>query len=127
MEQFLQASNHGGADAFVAELNATGSALVYSTYLGGSGNDYGNGIAVNSSGDAYVTGRTLSTDFPTVDPIQANLHGLYDAFVARIVPASRPTEPSTGVGHGNQAFQDEPALFGSQASSQTRDKGDSQR
>jgi hypothetical protein len=59
------------ADAFVTKLNATGTALVYSTYLGGSGLDGASGIALDSSGNAYVTGWTRSTDFPTVNPIQA--------------------------------------------------------
>jgi hypothetical protein len=52
-------------DAFVGKLDASGSALVYATYLGGAGGDYGQGIAVDSSGNAYVTGFTESTDFPT--------------------------------------------------------------
>ena len=60
-------------DAFVAKLNPAGSALVYSTYLGGSGNDAsGYGIAVDTSGNAYVTGWTGSTDFPTANPLQAS-------------------------------------------------------
>jgi Beta-propeller repeat len=50
--------------AFVTELNATGAAMVFSTYLGGSEPDVGNGIAVDSAGNAYVTGTTVSTDFP---------------------------------------------------------------
>jgi hypothetical protein len=70
--------------AFVAKLNSNGSALVYSTYLGGSGGDWGYGIAADSSGAAYVTGYTGSTDFPTVNPLQATLAGGYDAFVAKI-------------------------------------------
>lgn len=52
-------------DAFVAKLKSNGSTLLYATYLGGSSNDQGNGIAVDSSGDAYVTGITFSADFPT--------------------------------------------------------------
>jgi hypothetical protein len=63
----VQASYRGGdqayGDAFVAKLNTTGSALLYSTYLGGSSEDNGSGIAVDSSGNAYVTGFTTSTDF----------------------------------------------------------------
>ena len=55
-------------DAFVAKLNPCGSALVYSTYLGGSGAVTVHGIAVDSSGNAYVTGYTVSTNFPTMNP-----------------------------------------------------------
>ncbi len=61
-----QAALGGGIyDAFVTEFNSTGSTLVYSTYLGGSGYDIGYGITLDSSGNAYVTGQTGSTDFPT--------------------------------------------------------------
>jgi len=81
----FQAANGGGTDAFVAKLNSPGTALVYSTYLGGSDNDFGYGIAVDSSGNAYVTGGTYSTDFPTKNPLQATFGGgLSDAFVAKI-------------------------------------------
>src|SRR5205085_7301848 len=59
------------ADAFVAKLNAAGSALVYSTYLGGGGYEYGNGIAVDSSGNAHVTGSTGSTEFATAIPLHS--------------------------------------------------------
>ena len=52
----FKARTAAGSDAFVTKFNAAGSALVYSTYLGGSGSDQGNGIAVDSAGNAYVTG-----------------------------------------------------------------------
>jgi hypothetical protein len=71
-------------EAFVAELNASGSALVYSTYLGGSNYNAGFGIAVDSSGNAYVAGTTTSIDFPTADPFQATLHGSSNAFVTKL-------------------------------------------
>jgi hypothetical protein len=58
------AGSNGSDDAFVAELNPTATAFVYSTYLGGSFSDFANGMAVDGSGNAYVTGETLSTDFP---------------------------------------------------------------
>ena len=76
----------GGSDVFVSKLNPAGSALVYSTYLGGSGIDHGNAIALDSSGDAYVTGWTLSTNFPTMNPLQpVNGGGGYtDAFVSKL-------------------------------------------
>src|ERR1019366_5431218 len=61
--------------AFVTKINPTGSALVYSTYLGGSGDDGGTGIAVDSAGNTYVTGNTWSTDFPTMNPLQPALGG----------------------------------------------------
>ena len=60
----LQASTGGGEDAFVVKLSATGT-LVYSTYLGGSGDERGAGIDVDSAGHAYVTGSTRSNNFPT--------------------------------------------------------------
>lgn len=76
-----------GYDAFVSVINAAGNALVYSTYLGGSAYDYGQGIAVDASGAAYVAGWTRSTDFPTASPVQAAGGGSYDAFVAKLNPA----------------------------------------
>ena len=81
----FQSANGGGKDVFVTKLNPGGSALVYSTYLGGSGEDDGYGIAVDSSGSVYLTGETRSTNFPTAGPIQAaNGGGLNDAFVAKL-------------------------------------------
>jgi hypothetical protein len=75
----------GVDDAFVTKINASGSALIYSTYLGGSGADYASGIAVDGSGNAYVTGGTASTDFPTASPLQGTYGGgSYDAFVTKI-------------------------------------------
>src|SRR5439155_9831461 len=62
---FQTAFAQGNGDAFVTKLNATGSALVYSTYLGGNGADEGRGIAIDSIGQAYVTGITGSSNFPT--------------------------------------------------------------
>jgi hypothetical protein len=73
-------------DAFVSKLNSTGTALVYSTYLGGSDEDYGAGIAVDSRGDAYVAGYTYSTDFPVHNALQPNNAGGVDAFVAELSP-----------------------------------------
>src|SRR5438477_225730 len=80
----FQAAIGGSSDAFVTKLNATGSALVYSTYLGGSSNDVGAGIAVDSAGNAYVTGYTASTNFPTASPFQAAIGGASDAFVTKL-------------------------------------------
>src|SRR5207249_1359241 len=66
----FQSTNKGG-DAFVIKLNASGNALIYCTYLGGTSNEFGNSIALDSEGNAYLTGQTLSTDFPTSIPMQA--------------------------------------------------------
>jgi hypothetical protein len=87
MNPLQPASGGGGADAFVAKLNPTGSALVYSTYLGGSGSDYGQSIAADGAGNAYVTGITASTNFPTVNPLQAASGGGGDAFLAMLNPS----------------------------------------
>jgi hypothetical protein len=85
-------------DAFVAKLNAAGSSLVYSTYLGGSGEDYRNGIAVDSSGNAYVAGDTTSSNFPTASALQPTLGGFYDAFVAKLNAAGSALVYSTYLG-----------------------------
>ncbi len=71
-------------DAFVLKLNADGSAIVYSTYLGGSGRDEARDIAVDSSGDVYVTGLTDSTNFPTASAIQSKKSGGEDVFVTKM-------------------------------------------
>ena len=81
---FQSTNKSTGGTAFVAKLNAAGSALVYSTYLGGSVSEQGNAIAVDSSGSAYVAGSTCSSDFPTVYPLQASLKGACDGFVAKL-------------------------------------------
>jgi hypothetical protein len=71
-------------DAFVTKFTPAGNALVYSSYLGGSDIDSGQGIAVNGFGDAYVAGETRSPDFPTVKPLQPAKGADYDAFVAKV-------------------------------------------
>jgi hypothetical protein len=75
-----------GSDGFVAKINPTGTALVYATYLGGSGDDRGRDIAADAAGNAYVTGFTTSADFPIKNPLQAALRGAQDAFVAAFDP-----------------------------------------
>src|SRR5439155_13622085 len=67
----IQPTNAGGGDAFIAKVNPAGTALVYSTYWGGSNFDGGGLSAVSKTGEAYVVGITFSTDFPTMNPIQA--------------------------------------------------------
>jgi Beta-propeller repeat len=82
----------------VTKVNAAGSALVYSTYLGGSGDDFGQGVAVDGSGNAYVTGYTFSTNFPTANPLQASFGGGEDAFVTKINAAGSAFVYSTYLG-----------------------------
>ena len=94
----VQASSGGGRDAFVTKFNTAGNGVVYSTFLGGSGTDIGVGIAVDASGNAYVTGNTFSTDFPTSSPFQAANGGSSDAFVAKLNPAGSALVYSTYLG-----------------------------
>lgn len=71
----LQSASGGGYDAFVAELNSTGTAWQYVTYLGGQRDDYGYGIALDSNGDAFIAGYTISNDLPTHSAVQGGLGG----------------------------------------------------
>src|SRR5205807_265166 len=74
----------GTQDAYVAILDATGSALVYSTYLGGSGIDTERGMTLDGAGNVYLVGDTDSPDFPTVNAYQGALSGATDAFIVKI-------------------------------------------
>jgi hypothetical protein len=98
----LQRENKSGGTAFVAQLNPAGSALVYSTYLGGSGGESANAIAVDSAGDAYVAGSTTSTDFPLGDSLQstnyASPNGGSNAFISVFNAAGSALEFSTYLG-----------------------------
>ncbi|MGI8588210.1 MAG: SBBP repeat-containing protein [Chloroflexia bacterium] len=80
------AGSSPASDAFVAKISPDGSRLIYSTFLGGTNADAAYGVAADSSGDAYVTGATLSSDFPLAHPLQSKLGGDGDAFVAKISP-----------------------------------------
>ena len=94
----FQGAPGSGVDGFLAKLSPAGDTLVYSTYLGGSGDDNGWGVAVDGSGSAYVSGTTLSANFPTVDPIRGCGIGGNDAFVTRFVPAGHALAYSTCLG-----------------------------
>jgi arylsulfatase A-like enzyme len=99
----------GQGDVFVSKLNVAGNAIVYSTYLGGEGDDSGNGIAVDGTG-AYIVGTTESTDFNTVNPASPRIpttapggnddQGIADAFVAKLNPAGDGLVYSTYLGGG---------------------------
>ncbi|MBI3248637.1 MAG: SBBP repeat-containing protein [Deltaproteobacteria bacterium] len=80
----LQAAKAGSSDAFVAKLSADGATLLYSTYLGGSGFEDTYALALDGDGQAYVAGWTLSTNFPTVMPLQAAKAAAADAFIAKL-------------------------------------------
>jgi hypothetical protein len=80
----LQATYAGDTDAFITKVNSGGGALAYSTYLGGTGFDAGASIAVDTNGNAYVTGQTSSSAFPIAGATQSTLGGANDAFVSEL-------------------------------------------
>jgi hypothetical protein len=95
----FQGTLKGSSDAFVTKLNAAGTALVYSTYLGGTTDESGNGIALDSAGNAYVAGGTSSTDFPVVNPTQATRGGgVTEAFLTKLNAAGSALTYSTYLG-----------------------------
>jgi hypothetical protein len=88
-----------GTDAFVLKLNKTGTALVYSTFFGGSGEDYGHALAIDGKGAAYITGTTLSSDLPTTAGAFSNhLGGKSDIFVAKFYDTGSSTLYATYIG-----------------------------
>lgn len=94
----LQTVAGGGYDGFVAKLNPAGSALVYSTLLGGSADDVMNGIAVDSAGDAVVAGFSYSSNYPVSGAVQATLQGQKSAVVTALNPAGSAIVYSTYLG-----------------------------
>jgi hypothetical protein len=115
----FQTTNHGGhngQDAFITKLTTDGSGLVYSTYLGGYDDDVGNGIAVDSSGDAFVTGSTVSTTFPyTRGAFQPSTPGTgeINAFVTELDPAGTSLVYSARLGGTGSATASGIAIDGS--------------
>lgn len=104
----LQTAQKGMADnAFVAAIKSDGSALIYSTYLGGSGVNDALALAVDSAGEAYVTGDTSSTDFPTANPVQSSLAGTTNIFISKLTADGSALEFSTyfGGSQTNSAIQ----------------------
>jgi hypothetical protein len=102
-------------DAFISKLNPAGSALVYSTYLGGIGDDHALGIALDTAGGAYVTGVTSSADFPTTPgTLDASLDGPTDAFVTKLNQAGSGLVYSSylgGIGSENTAAFNSSFIF----------------
>src|SRR5439155_25697234 len=92
----------GGCDAPLTKLITTGAFLVYSTYLGGSSGDQALGIAVDAAGNTYVTGLTLSADFPTtLVAFDTSFNGILDAFVTKLSPTGTSLVYSTYLGGSN--------------------------
>jgi hypothetical protein len=95
--------DNGGSNAFVTKLNPTGTALLYSTFLGGSTGDYGAAIALDNSGDAYVTGEAGSQDFPVTGSAYQSTNNAFandavNAFVTEVNPAGTGLLYSTFLG-----------------------------
>jgi hypothetical protein len=114
----LRTTNSGVNDVFVTAFKADWSGLLYSTYLGGYADDFGNAIAVDSTGNAYVAGQTFSTNFPSFGARQATLNGTSDAFLTKILSAS-PIPTLTAVSSSTNVLvawppvgQESPALLG---------------
>jgi hypothetical protein len=91
---------NGDIDAFVTKLSREGTALDYSTYLGGGFEDRGLGVAVDVNGNAHVTGHTSSDDFPTTRAYDDTYHGSKDAFVTKVNPDGTTLSYSTYLGGG---------------------------
>jgi hypothetical protein len=98
----MQGRSAGKNEAFVTELDRSGRRLIYSTYLGGSADDYGHGLALDAAGNAYVTGFTSSTNFPTLHAVQPSGIGVFVAKIgnARLkstlhTPASAPPKATS--------------------------------
>lgn len=95
----LQPAKNASYDGFVTALNPSGTAALYSTFLGGADADFGLGVAVDGTGAAYVTGYTASSDFPrTVGVLQPSKGNGYDAFVAKLAPAGNTLAYATFLG-----------------------------
>ena len=104
--RFVYAGLYPGTQAFVTKVNPAGSALVYSTYIGGSGNTEGRGIAVDGAGRAYVCGATDSADFPVRNPYQGGIAGSRDAFFLRINPSGSDLDYASFFGgHGDDVCE----------------------
>lgn len=88
----------GTYDAFVTKLSTQGKNLIFSTFLGGSSNDTGYGIVVDTNGSVYIAGGTVSSDFPTLNAYQDNNGGSSDAFVAKFASSGTTMEFSTYLG-----------------------------
>ena len=101
----FQSSLGGTTNAFLVELNSSGSTATYGSYLGGNGSDFGVAVALDTSDNVYLTGQTSSSNFPTVNPTQATLSGSTDAFVSVYGPSQNQMLFSTYLGGGGDEDQ----------------------
>ncbi|HKO99516.1 MAG TPA: SBBP repeat-containing protein [Pyrinomonadaceae bacterium] len=116
----VQATNGGLRDAFVTKLNPSGSAIVFSSYLGGSAEDIGFGLAADETGAAYVTGRTASTNFPTASALRPSLTGTLDAFVSKISTAVSSGGPKIAFGSKRNGGNHDIHIMDQDGTNQTR-------
>ena len=98
----FQSTIKGLSDAVVLKLNATGTAAVFATFLGGSADEHGVAIAVDAPGNAYVTGYTTSSDFPLANAFQSARKGSQDAFVTKFSPSGALIYSTLLGGSGNE-------------------------
>ncbi len=100
------------SDVVVIVFNPDASALLYSCFMGGYDNDYGNAIAVDPLGNAYITGQTLSTNFPAVDAFQTHRNGTNDMFIAKISQTVLPPAPSLVIAPAKMSSTVRPKIVG---------------
>lgn len=104
IENPYQGTLNGLYNAFVTKLNSTGSKLIYSTYIGGSGSDYGVALTLDKSNHVYLTGNTSSTDFPIVNPYQSDLKGGVNAFALKLNTTGNTLVYSTYLGGSKEDY-----------------------
>jgi len=104
-DKAIQSTNKGELDAFVVKMNPGGKTLLYSTYLGGTSNDSANGIAVDATSNVYITGYTMSKNFPvTKGSYQSETKGNRDVFVVKLNLISKTLVYSTYLGGSDWDF-----------------------